>query len=329
MSRFRWIVAAGMSVALGSTLAACASTDGAAPDGTPSVSIYIGTDPSFSAVYYAKQAGLFDQEGVNVTLNTFASGTEALESYRSGGAGLVGTGDLPAINAWNKGDTVGVEPLAFDETTFSFLVSGDIQQPSDLIGKTIATKVGSSGSYYAYNYLAEQGLTDQVTIVNLSPADMPAALARGDIAGFIWTVPTILAATQAVPTAHKLVDGSKGYLQNRVMLSASTSLIASSPDIVAKVVKAVSEGCTDMSTDPDAKQKVADYLKVDLSVVEQGSDGVQFSCGFDQAFVDDMTTKGTAGKTAGLVDGPVDWSTMFDTSFLSQVDPALVTGAAK
>jgi NitT/TauT family transport system substrate-binding protein len=330
---FRPLAGVALTALVGATLlAGCtAPADGGTPDEAPaSVQVYLGTDPVFAPVYYAAQEGLFAEHNVEVGINLFPSGTEAIESYRSSGGGMIVAGDLPSMRAWLVGDTVGVLPTSWDTKTFSVIVNAGIEEPADLAGGTIATVVGSSGSFYAHNYLADNDLTDSVEVINLSPADMPAALARGDIDGFIWNASTINAALAAVPGSYLLNEGSEGYLVNRIIVSAGADTIAETPEAVERAVAAITEACDAIMDDQEAAAEViAGYLSIETERVLSDWTGVEFDCTFDQAFVDDMTAEGTVGAEIGLTDGELDWSSMFDVSFLETADAGKVTGSVE
>lgn len=75
--------------------------------------------------------------------------------------------------------------------------SSGIAKAADLRGKKIATSLNSSAHFYIVKTLREAGLAESdVTVVDMAPPDMPAALARGDIdAVSIWE-----------PAAQKSID---------------------------------------------------------------------------------------------------------------------------
>jgi sulfonate transport system substrate-binding protein len=66
--------------------------------------------------------------------------------------------------------------------------SAGIQSASDLRGKKIATSLNSSAHFYILKTLRSVGLSEKdIAVVGMTPPDMPAALARGDIdAVSIW-----------------------------------------------------------------------------------------------------------------------------------------------
>jgi NitT/TauT family transport system substrate-binding protein len=66
--------------------------------------------------------------------------------------------------------------------------SAGIRTAADLRGKKIATSLNSSAHFYIVKTLRSAGLSEKdVTVVGLTPPEMPAALARGDVdAVSIW-----------------------------------------------------------------------------------------------------------------------------------------------
>lgn len=66
--------------------------------------------------------------------------------------------------------------------------SAGIQGPADLRGKKIATSFNSSAHFYIVKTLQAAGLSEaDVAVVGMTPPEMPAALARGDVdAVSIW-----------------------------------------------------------------------------------------------------------------------------------------------
>src|SRR5215468_1734352 len=68
-----WALAALMALALPGSAAA----EGLSKD---TIKIGVGVDPAFSALYYAKQAKLFEQAGLNVELLQFTQGGDAVDA---------------------------------------------------------------------------------------------------------------------------------------------------------------------------------------------------------------------------------------------------------
>src|SRR2546422_5782037 len=109
---------------------------------------------------------------------------------RRGSAAYTPGGDPPAVNFWQNMDGQYRLCAVIERDTEGYvgIAKADIKTGKDLKGKTIATRVGSTGSWFISEYLKAHGLTEKdVTIKNLDPHIMPSAIDRGDSdACFIW-----------------------------------------------------------------------------------------------------------------------------------------------
>src|SRR5499427_7592829 len=148
------------------------------------------------ALWMAVQQGFFKDEKLEVTVKWFSAGTTAMQTFQAGKDGKRGFGDfntggeLPAVNFWQNMDEqyALLAIIERDAEGYVGIAKAEIKTGKDLKGKTIATRVGSTGSWFVSEYLKAQGLADKdVTIKNLDPHIMPSAMDRGDIdAFFIW-----------------------------------------------------------------------------------------------------------------------------------------------
>ena len=135
--------------------------------------------------------------------------------------------------------------------------SSGIQKAADLRGKKIATSLNSSAHFYIVKTLREAGLAEtDVTVVGMSPPDMPAALARGDVdAVSIWE-----------PAAQKSIDtlGADAVVINgplyseRFNLNTSAAVIADPAKRTALVdfLRAIVTASHDVREHPDRVQPV-------------------------------------------------------------------------
>ena len=99
-------------------------------------------------------------------------------------------GDLPAVGHWlavNKDYRV-ISVIERDSKGYLATARKEIKQAKDLVGKTIATRVGSTGSFFISEYLKKNGIKDgDVKVINLDGQVLPTALCQGDISAFfIW-----------------------------------------------------------------------------------------------------------------------------------------------
>ena len=149
----------------------------------------------FATLYVAADRGLFEKYGLDVSIDSVASGTEAIAFLEQGQIDVGGIAIVTSLwNGWNQGIDVrvfapgGLEPFENSPTRFmvrkDLFDSGDVDTIEELTGRTVALAggPGSGGEYLAAKALELGGLTIRdVQTLNLANADMPAAFENGSI----------------------------------------------------------------------------------------------------------------------------------------------------
>lgn len=288
--------------------------------------IFVGTDYPFATAYVADGLGIFKRNGLDVVVNTFNTGTDAVQAMRSARAGFVIAGDMPSAKTWSVGDVVGVAPVTWDDSSLAVLAIESIKRAADLKGKKVATRIGSSGEIFFTNFLRQNGIArNQVDMLNLSPGDMPVAMANGDIVAYLWNQPTTAVGMRAVKGAHFLTDGTKGFGMNRILLSAARPTAEGSPDEVTAVIKSLLEAQAVIKNEPDkAYPIIAKIMSTSVEKVKEQIAAFNYDMTVDKAFVEDMTTKIEIATALGIASGPIDWDKQWMTKFAKAVDPRLV-----
>src|SRR6202045_3897264 len=112
------------------------------------------------AIWMALEKGYYQQEGLDVTYRLFPSGTTAFQTFQTGQGDIVMTGDLPSVQYFFRanGDYRTIAAIERDAKGYVAVAGKDIKTPQDLIGKTVATRVGSTGSWFISEYLAKNGV---------------------------------------------------------------------------------------------------------------------------------------------------------------------------
>jgi len=99
------------------------------------------------SVWMAFDKGFYKDEGLDITYRLFPSGTTAFQAFQTGQGDIVMTGDLPSVQYYFrvKGDYRTIAVMERDAKGYVAVATNDIKKPADLIGKTVATRVGSTG----------------------------------------------------------------------------------------------------------------------------------------------------------------------------------------
>jgi ABC-type nitrate/sulfonate/bicarbonate transport system substrate-binding protein len=294
----------------------------------PKVRIFSGTDEHWVQLQVAKAKGFFAAEGLDAEVTVFTTGTTATEAFRAGRGDFISAGDLPSTAMWKTGHAVGIAPMSSDTEIFGIVGKSDIRSPSDMRGRKVATRMGSTGEFLLYRYLASGNvMPSEVNIVDLAPPEMVLSLVHGNIDAFAWLAPFTTRA-MSTGTNIKLISSAKGLANNRITLSVTKSMRDQNPELVTKIVRVVHRATEFTRANPEEATQiwakaVQGDVKQSLPVVRL----INYDMKLDDAFVNDMNELAKFMTQKGALKEPINWSTDFDTSFLRRIDPALVTAS--
>ncbi|MCR5883382.1 NrtA/SsuA/CpmA family ABC transporter substrate-binding protein [Rhizobacter sp. J219] len=140
---------------------------------------------------YAAQTGQFAKNGVEVKLTPFPAGPAMLPALAAGEIDFAWMGEFPAVTGYSNGMPIEIlmmERLDFTNVRLVVNPAAGIKTVADLKGKKVAVSVGSTSHNHLLRALSQAGLKQEdVTIVNLSPANMPPAYVAGQVdAALTW-----------------------------------------------------------------------------------------------------------------------------------------------
>jgi NitT/TauT family transport system substrate-binding protein len=157
----------------------------------------------YSPYYIAVEKGYFEEQGLDVTLQSFQSGSVMIAPLSTGtldvGSGEVGPALLNALAqdldvkvvAGQSAILAGYNSLAIMARK-ELYDSGEVVDASGLEGKKVSVNIERGQSEYLVNeFLLQGGLTiDDIEVVILPFPDVPAALANGAIDAGLMTYPS-------------------------------------------------------------------------------------------------------------------------------------------
>src|SRR5258708_19818104 len=199
------------------------------------------------AIWMALEYGYFKEQGLEVDYGGFPSGTTGFQAFRTGQGDIVMTGDLPSVQYFfnNPGQYQTFVAIERDAKGYVVIARKDIRTAKDLAGKTVATRVGSTGSWFISEYLTKNGVDPKsVTVKNLDTQLLPAALCKGDIAAFfIWQPIGSRTLEICANDAHQLSDAT-GYIQGYLVAGARPEFLSSADgaDKVVRFLRAIIKG---------------------------------------------------------------------------------------
>lgn len=128
--------------------------------------------------------------GWKINWRKFDSGGDVVTAMASGDVQIGVAGSSPVATAVSRGIPLSVFWVLDNINEAEALVvrnGSGINQPQDLVGKTLAVPFVSTTHFHTMFALEHYGIAGKVKVINLQPSDIPAAWARGDIdAAFVW-----------------------------------------------------------------------------------------------------------------------------------------------
>jgi NitT/TauT family transport system substrate-binding protein len=222
-----------------------------------------------AAFIVAKEKGYFDEEGLDVSIDS-GNGSAGAVTRVASGAYQMGFADINALvefNAANPGQTVKSVMMIYDAPPFGLyaLKGSGIAKPADLVGHTLGAPVFDA-SYKLFPAFAAQTGIDPAAVprVNMDPPLREAMLVRGDvdvISGHYFSSMLDLM-SKGVPEDDIVVmlyaDYGMDFYGNALI--ASSAFIEEQPEAVAAFNRAVTRGLKDLVADPAAAVAlVAEY----------------------------------------------------------------------
>lgn len=314
---------------IGAAMACCASLSAEAA--TTKLTVFAAPVASFESVWMADHLGYFREEGLEVDIKQFPSGTTALQSFNSGAGDITFAGELPAASYWknsNKNFRL-ISILNRNSDILAAVSTKEIETGADLKGKVIGTRVGSTGSWFISEYLGRNGLTDaDVTIKNLDAQILSVALCKQEIdAFFIWK-PFDSQAYQICPDLAKPLTSGRGYVRGYVVLGARADWLeipdnhAATEKFLRAILRAqdyaanhFDELAAHMNS---AFGLTEDQVKADWSTIERRN-------GFDDEFYTDFCGLGRWMQNNDMIEANFNFDEFIYDKALASIDPKLST----
>jgi ABC-type nitrate/sulfonate/bicarbonate transport system substrate-binding protein len=153
-------------------------------------SAVLGDYSLVTPILVAQEKGFFKSQGVTVEFQPLRGGPDLVKAVVAGQLhiGTTGATDVPVFRA--SGAPIRFIASGVDKNHFTLNVAPTITKLADLKGKSIGvTRVGAATWVFATMLATQQGWAPEkdLTIVGLGGLDAQlAALARGEIAAFVW-----------------------------------------------------------------------------------------------------------------------------------------------
>jgi NitT/TauT family transport system substrate-binding protein len=281
------------------------------------------------AIWMALANGYFKEQGLEVEYRVFPSGTTAFQTFKTGQGDIVMTGDLPSVQYFfqNPGQYQTFAAIERDSKGYVVVARKEISRPQELAGKTIATRVGSTGSWFISEYLSKNGVDPKsATIKNLDTQLLPAALCKGDIAAFFIWQPIGSRTLEICPKdAHYLSDAT-GYIQGYLVAGARPEFLnsADGADRIVRFLRAIMKGRDKARQDFAAVAAYAQqtYSLSEAATREQWETNIR-PIALDQIYYQDFCSLSKWAQGAGITSQPLDFTKLTWPNGLRAIEPKL------
>jgi NitT/TauT family transport system substrate-binding protein len=304
---------------------------GAAPaQGLKKLTLFGQPSVNNDAIWMALEHGYFKEQGLEVDYRVFPSGTTAFQTFRTGQGDIVMTGDLPSVQYFfnNPGQYQTFAAIERDAKGYVVIARKDVKKPADLVGKPVATRVGSTGSWFISEYLTKNGVDPKsVPVKNLDTQLLPAALCKGDIAAFFIWQPIGSRTLEICPNDAHQLSTAEGYIQGYLVAGARPEFLnsADGADKVVRFLRAVMKGRAKAEADFPAVAAFAakTYSLSEKATKDQWDTNIR-PVALDKVYYDDFCSLSKWAQGAGITSQPVDFSKLTWPTGLRTIDPKLV-----
>ncbi|NJN79297.1 MAG: ABC transporter substrate-binding protein [Anaerolineales bacterium] len=232
-----WIVTIVLIIAI--FLTACAPS--AAPKVIDPVSLGFTAELNYVAII-ALEKGYFTEEGLDVTVTEYSSGSKARDGLLNGEVDFSIIGISPLVfTSFDRSDfsIFGSVSTHYDLYKIVARKNSGIQDPADLKGKPIGVSEASSFHYFLHNFALEYGYSENdVELVFTAIADQPTALANEDVDAISTREPYISEAISLLGDNY-VIFSQPNLPANTLNLVAMDTFIQEKPQVVEKVLRAM------------------------------------------------------------------------------------------
>ncbi|MFD8954502.1 ABC transporter substrate-binding protein [Streptomyces xanthophaeus] len=314
---------------------ATACAGGSAPAGSggaggrQAVSVAASDHLGGAPVYVAQERGLWSAEGLDATVTTQPTGRDALNAVLGGQAQLGVVGDLPAVTAVLGGRELRIvaDLSRFSDWRLLTRTDRQITDFAALKGRKVGVPQGTNVEYALSRMLASAQLTAaDVTVVNLAPNQVPAALARGDVDAGV-TFPSFYDAARTALGDRYAELPFTGYTARTLLVAGPSAEEGTTTAVLRTLLRAQRE----MTADPAATRK--DVLTQSKGALQAGyADAFQPRYGYGATLspelLAELEQEAAWAKAAQGLPGSADRAALLQhlqSGPLTAADPAAVT----
>lgn len=276
-----------------------------------------------AACIVAVERSLFAEEGLPIQPFRFNSGPACAEALYSGSADIGTMGDTTALITVARDDRfVIIASHGQGEHRHRLMVAqdGPIETVEDLRDKTVGIKKGTS-TYGGFLLLLAARQLDpaEIRIVDMTPAEMPDALAAGSIDAFVASEPTPSLAQMR--GARELT--TMGGLGNTypILILARRDLLHDRPQDVVRFLRALQRAEETIQSAPnETAETLAQITGLTPQVAHSAMARHRYALTLDETIVASLRQTASFLQNQGTIASAPDFAHALDAQYLQSLD---------
>ena len=323
-------------------LAACGKPGDSPSASKRKVTIGIQVSPAMTLLMVAKDAGLFEKQGLDVDLKQFTAGKFALQAFLGGSIDFAVSGDVPVCLAILQGNSMKVVAQVVEKTINEVRVVALKPQDSAVAAdphayftarqRKLATSLGGGPEFFTYKFLKHNNIPpNQVQIISQRPEDMPAALETRSLDAISIFDPFAFIAEQRLGS-RAITFREPAIYSELYLLTARQQQVDNQGDTITAVLKALVDAQDFiLANGARAKQIMQSYTKLEAPVVDGIWDNFSFKPALGPSLLEYWNQETAWAKDTGVISPnskTPDFRTVLEPRFLEAVSPSGVSIAA-
>jgi NitT/TauT family transport system substrate-binding protein len=289
------------------------------------MTIATGVDPAFGQFYVAKEGGLFEKNGLDVTINTGPSGSAMVPFLVNNQVQAAYGSDLAGvINHQVDNNIVAVADGTY-LANWESVIARDIDSLEGLKGKKIGVALGTGAEIFWRRLLDKRGLKlADFTLVNIEAPEMVAALERGDVNAFAVWEPWPTRALNSIKGTKALATNA-GVYNNVNFIYMNRGWIEANKATAEKFIKALCEANDIINKDrPAAAKLISKFLKMPVELATELMPKLEYDMSFDPRSLEAIKDSAHLLTEQKKLKAPLDYSKYVYTDLLKAVRPETV-----
>jgi NitT/TauT family transport system substrate-binding protein len=224
---------------------------------TTSINLGLSGWTGFAPLTLAKEAGIFEKNGLDVTLSKIPQASRHL---------AIASGDIQCaattVETWVVWNANGVETKQIFQMDKSYgadgiAVRGDVESFEDLKGKTIAASTPGTSPYFLLAWmLHENGMSlDDVSVVNMEPGPAAQAFVAGQNDAAMSYEP-YLSTVREAPESGKILATTLDYPAVMDTVGCTPAFIEENPEAVKALAESYFEALEMIESDQDRAYEI-------------------------------------------------------------------------